>query len=61
MKKKKPSVKKVDPIKKIVNMNKRRVTYLKENSRVILPKALKPSEEAKLQVRVDGYTETMTK
>ena len=46
-----------DPIRKTVNLGKRRVTDLKENTRVNLPKALSPSDEAKLDVRLEGYRE----
>ena len=44
-----------DPVGKVVNMNHRRVTDIKENTRVTLPKALNPSYEVKIEVRAGAY------
>ena len=44
-----------DPINKTLDMRKRRVTDLKENSRVTLPKPLPASDEAKINVRREKY------
>ena len=44
-----------DPINKTLDLRKRRVTDLKENSRVYLPKPLPPQEEAKIEIRREQY------
>ena len=44
-----------DPINKVIDMRKRRVTDLKENSRIYLPKPLSATEEAKIEIRRDKY------
>ena len=44
-----------DPIEKVIDMRKRRVTDMKENSRVILPKPLSAYEEAKIAVRRENF------
>ena len=44
-----------------VNLQRRRVTDLKQNSKVCLPKPLKVQEEAKLSVRVSHYREEFRK
>ena len=50
-----------DPHRKTVNLNNRRVTDLKENPKVYLPKPLKPVEEAQLAVRKEKYLEVFQK
>ena len=40
-----------DPVEKIYDDRKRRVTDLKECSRVTLPRPLKPAEEANIEIR----------
>ena len=49
-----------DPHSKTLNMNKR-ITDLRENTKENVPKALKPREEGKLDVRIEGYRETFKK
>ena len=44
-----------DPINKSLDLRKRRVTDLKENSKVYLPKPLPSKEEAKIEIRRDQY------
>ena len=44
-----------DPVKKEFDVRKKRVTDLKENSKVILPKPLKTSLEARISLRRDKY------
>lgn len=44
-----------DPINKTLNLCKRRVTDLKENSCVYLPKLLPLQEEAKIEIRREQY------
>ena len=45
-----------DPVGKIYDDRKRRVTDLKECSRVTLPRPLKPSEEANIEIRSNSQT-----
>ena len=47
-----------DPIEKKVNPSNRRVTDLRENTKVYLPKPLKPGEEAQLAIRKEKYMDT---
>ena len=44
-----------DPIEKTLDLRKRRVTDLKENSRVHLPRPLPAIEEAKIEIRRNKY------
>ena len=44
-----------DPIEKIIDMRKKRVTDMKENSRIYLPKPLPALEEAKIAIRRETY------
>ena len=44
-----------DPINKVLDLRKRRVTDLKENSKVYLPKPLPSYEEAKIEIRREQY------
>ena len=44
-----------DPINKCIDMRNRRVTDTKENSRIYLPKPLKATEEAKIEIRRDQF------
>ena len=49
-----------DPLEKVIDMRKRRVTDMKENSRVILPKPLTAHEEAKIAVRREHFEEVFS-
>ena len=44
-----------DPIEKIIDMRKKRVTDMKENSRIYLPKPLPAIEEAKIAIRRETF------
>ena len=44
-----------------LDMSKRRVIDLQENTRFLLPKALNPLEEAKIDLRVETYRKTYLK
>ena len=50
-----------DPINKSLDLRKRRVTDLKENSRVYLPKAkpLPSQEEAKIEIKREQYEKVL--
>ena len=44
-----------DAVKRSVNLSKRRVTDLADNSRIYLPKALSALNEARIAIRMDEY------
>ena len=47
-----------NPVEKILDLRKRRVTDMKENSKVYLPKPLPVIEEANIAIRRDKYEQT---
>ena len=50
-----------DRINRIIDMRNRRVTDMKENSRIHLPKPLPANEEAKIEIRRDHYEKVFQK
>ena len=46
-----------DPVNKVINLDKRKVTDLKGNTKVYLPKALKPTKEAHIYIGRERYRE----